>query len=316
MQQRRGRYSGFTLVELLVVIAIVGILVALLLPAVQKARGAARRVDCQNRLKQIALANHNHHDTLRHLPSATNSENELSWIAQILPYMEEGNLLDLVDQDRYWHNRKNDVAEKTPLPQFQCPSLGTALPGFIGTPGSTTFEENSLLRVHYVGIMGAKSGCRLPAAPDIASTYTIQNCDDNPGGWADNGLIYPDSNLNFRRVKDGLTKTMLVGEVSWSGSGPSRTWIVGDSGSGKNVYWVYNAENVMYAMKEAYREMPGERSSGFGNNDTSLGSQHPGGAHIALGDGSVQFLTEDVSVEDVLKPLASRDSGELIGNAF
>jgi len=319
---------GFTLVELLVVIAIIGVLVALLLPAVQAAREAARRTQCSNQLRQVGIACQNHHDTIGHFPSSTTLVSNLSWIAQILPYMEQQNLVNLVDKTVPWHHDNNDIAEQTPLLQFICPSLGPELSAFIGPPGQTAFEQASSLRPHYVAVMGAEFSCPetislSPRIPPQAATYTMANCEDltRIGGWADNGIIFPGSEISFRHITDGSSSTMLVGEVSWSGAGPSRTWIVGNSGGGgtenfSNVTWVYNSKNIQWAMKEANREDPDASPSGFGNNDTSLGSEHPGGAHVAFADGSVQFLNEDASVEDVLYPLASRASGEVIEVSF
>jgi prepilin-type processing-associated H-X9-DG protein len=167
------------------------------------------------------------------------------------------------------------------------------------------------LRASYQGIMGAEYACPLPATvPAPIAAYTMGNCPANArvGGYATNGIIYPDSKINLRRVTDGSSNTIIVGEVSWRGSGPTRTWIVGGLTGGG---WVYAAENVRYPMKEAFRaEPPGE--SGFGNNHTSLGSEHPGGAHVCMADGSVQLLSEDIAVAD-LRPLASRDAGDLEG---
>ncbi len=223
----RNRGKGFTLVELLVVIAIIGILVALLLPAVQAAREAARRTECANRMKQIGLALLNYHDTYKHFPSASDvaGGSQLSWIAQVLPFMEEQNLQDLVDQDQTWNHANNELAEQTPLEQFQCPSVGAELPAFIDVPGANGFVEQSPLRSSYLGIMGAEYACPLPAtirAP--ISGYTVVNCqsDARVGGYATNGLIFPDSKINLRRVTDGSSNTMIVGEVSWRGSGPSQ----------------------------------------------------------------------------------------------
>jgi prepilin-type N-terminal cleavage/methylation domain-containing protein len=155
-----ARKNGFTLVELLVVIAIIGVLVALLLPAVQAAREAARRTDCRNRLRQIALACLNYHDAQGHFPSASaifpgkasagdpRMGTMLSYVAQVLPYVELQSLHSLVDQRRHWDDPQNDKARKTPLPAFHCPSQEELELAYTAPIGSGGTEELSNLRVH------------------------------------------------------------------------------------------------------------------------------------------------------------------------
>jgi prepilin-type processing-associated H-X9-DG protein len=154
-----------------------------------------------------------------------------------------------------------------------------------------------------------------PNAAYPQSGYTIAVCPGtpNPGGWAVNGVIVVRRKINFKRITDGTSKTMLVGEQSWE-CGPQRTWLIGtlDDPAIDVGGWVYNAKNIMFSMHEAKREAPGEAFSGYGNSDTSLGSQHPGGAHILLVDGSVQFLQEDVDLTGVLRAYATRANGEVI----
>ena len=128
----------------------------------------------------------------------------------------------------------------------------------------------------------------------------------NPGYWADNGVILLARKINLKRVTDGTSKTMLIGEQSWT-AGPQRTWIVGTLGDAatSNDGWIYNAKNITWPMNTAFREDPTAAYSGYGNSDTSLGSKHPGGAHVLLVDGSVQFLREDVDLDRVLRAMAT-----------
>ena len=289
--RKRRSLHGFTLVELLVVIAIIGVLVALLLPAVQAAREAARRADCQNRLRQAALACQNHLDARRHFPSASLDGKigayyldvpAISWIAQVLPYMEDEKVLDLVDENNRWQDPENDLAESTPLPQFQCPSTGTAMKTVVDHPSPATVE-GSPLRAHYVAIMGAKHSCPLSATTWPESTYTMEACEPewfpNPsgrsGGLASNGLMYRHSKVGAKKVTDGMSKTMLIGELSWIQSGHIRTWIVGLSHNESS--YIYNAENIAWPMRTAYVDTVATEAL-YKLNDTSLGSEHPGGA--------------------------------------
>ena len=311
---------AFTLVELLVVIAIIGILVALLLPAVQAAREAARRSQCTNQLRQLALACHNHHDAEGRFPSAGDrvilgSQHQatgLSYLGQLLRYVEDENLRDLVDDSAHWNDPINDEAEATVVPLFICPSTGPTLSVFTQSPGNVTeFIDESGLRAQYVGIMGAKAECPLKAGrPYPESGYTIRLCGtggagDKSGGLADNGTIVYDKKVKFKDILDGTSKTMMIAEQSWD-CGPSRTWIVGTLDTNTETHgFLYNSKNVMWPMHTAFRERPGDPIAPYDRNDTSIGSKHPGGANVAMADGSVRFLSDDVELRE-LKALATR----------
>jgi prepilin-type processing-associated H-X9-DG protein len=267
-------------------------------------------------MKQLALACQNHHDTKGYFPSATRDSVQYSYIAQVLPFIESQNLSNLVDLEQPWSAPANEVAEQTPIAQVQCPSIGQEMPTFIELPGQSAYAEQSDLRSHFYAILGAKVSCpeRLNA-PDPLPSYTMKNCEPTTGGWANNGIIFPESKINFRRITDGSSSTMLLGEVSWRDAGPARTWIVGYAGASRS--FVYNAVNLAYPMKQAFRNNAQTGLiGGFGSNDVSLGSEHPGGCHASFADGSVHFLNEDISFEQVLRPLASRQSGEVIPVLF
>ncbi len=305
----RDSSKAFTLVELLVVIAIIGVLVALLLPAVQAAREAARRMQCSNQLRQIGLATQNYHDTNLKLPIASAEGTNISCLAQILPFLEQQSLRDLVNEERSWSHSSNESAKLTLVSVFLCPSTGPDLGAFLTQPGqSSAYVESTPLRAHYFGVMGAKSEhCPIDSStPWPDSGYEFVECNHRSGGYAANGAIALRENVAFNEITDGLSNTMVFAEQSWvspdNGVGPSRVWIVGLSGK-----FVYNAENIFKPMRVAYRDVPGSsnNSSGYFNNDGSMGSEHPGGAHVNLIDGSVQFFNEDIDLR-VLKAYATR----------
>lgn len=314
--------NGFTLVELLVVIAIIGVLVALLLPAIQAAREAARRTQCVNQIRQLGLACHNYHDARTEFPAAgvtvtTGNATGLSWLAHILPHIEGANLRNLVDDTVHWYHANNLTARETVVPVFNCPTAGGELSMYTRGPGETAETIDSPLRVHYVGIMGAKSLCNASDTstkyPETGYTMLIRNDGSGPnvsGGLANNGMIVFNGGVRMKDVSDGTSNTMMIGEYAWE-SGPARAWIVGtlDHNSygpgGANHGWIYAAVNVMWPMHTAFREEPGQQWSGYLGNDVSIGSMHPGGAHVGMGDGSARFLSEEIELAE-LKSLATR----------
>ncbi len=337
--------GGFTLVELLVVIAIIGVLVALLLPAVQAAREAGRRSDCINRLRQLVLAAHNYEAARKVLPShgdvtydGTSWKGALSSQARLLPFMEQHNLLKLVNQNRHWRDPENAVAFRTPLLFLRCPSAKQIQVTYLNVRDTGTEEENSL-QSHYVGIMGARPGPDRDGSVDDwckpssggkggggaltwpETTYTQWACaarsntDGGSGGTAINGVIFPVSKLPLAKITDGTSHTMMFGEMSWE-MGPQEPWIVGSTSKNQTGDFgshgvVYNAKNVRWAIKqEPYLEPDGSTAPGktyVPLTETSLGSDHPGGCHLGMSDGSSFFVRDDVDVA-ILRSMASRES--------
>lgn len=308
------RKKGFTLVELLVVIAIIGILVALLLPAVQAAREAARRTSCNNKIRQATLATILYQESRRHFPPAatilaSGSGRTYSYLALILPYVEKESLRDLLDLELEWTDPQHKVAAETSLDIFRCPSQGSTELMYAYLPGgqSSGLAESNLA-AHYTAVMGAKLGNECPQ--DI---YEI-DCslgDSGGGSPAINGIMYFDTETRLcrtapRHITDGLSKTFILGEMSWD-AGNHRAWIVGRQGS-----YCYSGNNVRYTLKTGARNpQPGSSAARVKANDNSFGSEHPGGCHFSNADGSVRFVSEDTGIE-ILHAFASRNGNEVV----
>jgi prepilin-type N-terminal cleavage/methylation domain-containing protein len=312
---------GFTLIELLVVIAIIGILIALLLPAVNAAREAARRTSCANQIRQAALATINYQSAHKHFPSAcklvrANSTRAHSHVAQILPYIEEEALRQLVKLDYLWTDPENETARETPLPFLKCPSQDSIERMYTPLPPASL--EQGDLAVHYKPVLGAKDvpdDGSDPCPQAATARYPLDCTLSSSGGYAaTSGIMHHDIIVNSTTIKpcktkpkdvtDGLSKTFLLGELSWD-AGYHRAWLVGREGG-----LIYGGANMSYTIKTAARNpQPGSPAIDVDANDNSFGSKHPAGAHFVFADCSTRFFSENTALE-VLKSFATRANGE------
>jgi prepilin-type N-terminal cleavage/methylation domain-containing protein/prepilin-type processing-associated H-X9-DG protein len=317
---------GFTLIELLVVIAIIGILIGLLLPAVQKVREAANRMKCANNLKQLALALHNYHSAHEHLPSGVETNGTgpcptddsqghgfghpgavsagrtgAPWTVMILPYLEDENryrafnvqtglFFGLYPANNYapWTETAQQIERNL---RFECPS----------DPNS----RDGLANCNYMGVMGGGTG---DTDPEVCYTWAGRN------GSA-NGVLYNNSNVRFTDILDGTSNTFMLGESRYQqlygvgyGNSYGGTWASSWYTSGgplnQNLAVVINginssnldpaSTNPQVATHEVYTN--------------TFGSRHTGGCNFALADGSVHFVTQEIDIT-TFRTLGKRADG-------
>ncbi len=296
--------KGFTLVELLVVIAIIGILIALLLPAVQAAREAARRMHCTNNLKQIGLGVQNYASTNRDcLPLGSPDAEAYGLFFKLLPYIEEQAVHDQVDMTLPATDVKNNYVREMVIDTYICPSWSDKTTTKITTPGSYT--QGGLLL--YQGVGGyLRRPFGISAAAGVAS---------NNGDMPFNGMFSWGKKVRLGDVTDGLSSTLLVGEFvqrdadqsSWTSGYPGnvRGWMIGGNWYG---------EPGSYSFKVVSAGVPNQqldRSGGTPFNHLPFGSHHPGGCSFVFGDGSVHFISKDVDPV-TFRYMATRNGGETL----
>lgn len=325
---------GFTLVELLVVIAIIGILVALLLPAVQAAREAARRTQCVNNLRQLGIANQNHVTARKRFPVGGHGCEETGYFEELLPYVEDETIDDqLIKTGTRWsgymtnpHNQ-NLIKSWSP-PYLWCPSSDLPKRLILDQDNTNPRYEGQPMSM-YAAISGATDG-------NINSTIYRDVASCARGIVAQNGIFYAESYTKPAAVIDGLSHTLLMGEQSgWGidirngnqrdirssttdgpfGSTCHETFVSGKPPfkaaqlSGSDIFY-YNLTVVRYPINE--RQWIPVRNAGksdYGELNKPIQSVHPGGANVLLGDASVTFLNESITLE-VLRALACRYDGE------
>ncbi len=300
------RRNAFTLVELLVVIAIIGILIALLLPAVQAAREAARRMSCTNNLKQIGVALHNYHDTHGALPigwlgfDASGNPDFMgtpgwAWGARILPFMEQQALYDsFIDMDLPVTDPVNDQARVAMVSAFICPSdVGEDIFALKDAVDEETEGSNTITRLaksNYPGVFGTQDmhGVCEPGEPGY-------------NGCQGNGMFSLNHSVAFRDITDGLSSTFMVGE-RWS------KWVHSTWTGVVPLGWHAPARIVAVASDE----FPPNSEADVEQQTHNFSSYHPAGANFLLSDGHVQLITETIDLE-VYNALCTRAGGEVAG---
>ena len=329
---------AFTLVELLVVIAIIGILVGLLLPAVQAAREAARRMQCSNNVKQLALAFHNYHDTFRNFPinfawrsrpglgggGPAISDTGKSWLQMTLPFIEQTSLFNSIDfrlglrasggiPGDLAAIERNRLAAATVVSTFLCPSDGQHNEGRLTRRSDTVSANDSWAVTNYKACAGRNWNSGLFNHPN---TLGGRNGGNNDGLNAGNGVLSSNQqNTNpitrMRDLTDGTSNTLIIGEALPQYS----QW---------NWWYNPNAATATTAIPLNFslrRPLPwptcGLAAGNFSRfadcdwpNNYNFNSRHTGGGNFGLGDGGVRFISDSVDTE-LYRSYASISSGEI-----
>jgi len=330
------RLRGFTLIELLVVIAIIAILIGLLLPAVQKVRDAAARMQCQNNMKQLGIALHAFHDANGRMPpgggddsppfgTAANSWGS-SWKVYILPYIEQGNLITKWQYSggSGWMVQNNsDLVNKITIKTYRCPS--STLPDF-HLQNCSQYGTSLQMFTTYVGVAGTTI--------DNPVNTNINCCNGSGPINGGSGILCTNCTTKMTSITDGTSNTILVGEQSdhlrdnnnqpiipgygaLTSQGP-HGWIMGADGGGAigaaNPGRQFNITTVRWLIN--HRGLGNSAANGTNENSGSnfpFTSAHTGGANMLMGDGAVRFLSSTTALA-TLQALGSKDRGEVLPN--
>jgi len=305
----RRQQDGFTLVELLVVIAIIGVLIALLLPAVQQAREAARRMECTNNLKQIELAFHNHHDTFGLFPYSSRKPTEMGsgnfaggaddvwcWGAYILPFIEQSAMYDLLDvgagttitlaHDNTANAAAFEEAIKTPIDGYMCPSdVGSTHLADVYQWSGTGFHNDKFHVFH---------NALTPKEDHITakSNYVVNK-----------NVSERDVQTNFADIVDGTSNTLLVSEHSYDPE------FFLPAANALHVCNGFNGQAKFAPQFNAWRTPNTINDSYASKLGTS--SYHPGGVNAVRCDGSVSFFPDTIAV-GTWRALGTISGGEII----
>ena len=323
MMTTRLRRRGLTLVEMLVTLGIISLLLALLLPSVQRVRSDARQVQCRNNLKQLGLALHNYHDTHRgfppgYSPMSIDSENlwtgayaTYAWGSHLLPYLEESALYGQLDlnltslEDLLADVNRARLAE-TQLGMFRCPNdlaeedfstapINPKLQPLNRDPDQSPATPIYGASASYVGSCGYFAAYH-PGSPEAGTNLASKDELTGPN----NGLFYPASHVRIADITDGSSQTFAVGERAWfMGSAMwigcaniQGAWSGGAGVSLGRVYWRLNEipdpPGILVTPEN------GEWIRGAGTARDGFSSYHIGGANFLMADGSVRFVAENI----------------------
>ena len=351
IHSKRSHWAGFTLVELLVVIAIIGVLVALLLPAVQAAREAARRAQCQNNQRQMALGLINYESSHNELPPAfqyadgenpaTTTKIGINWVISILPFFEQQALFDSFDFKQNISAKINEVPRSQLLSPMLCPSDENNQQPLNTEPRPTDGAPRRL----------GDNWARGNYACNVGNGPTIKDWVNPPGIWGPDSLGWsgPDSHLyrgvmgpnvdsSLKAITDGLSNTMMLAEIRAGLTEADRrgTWALGSAGASVVVWHGYGgdangpnacfrrADDVAGCIPSMQSEYQRQCMSCFDgdqwNDQAAPRSTHPGGVHIGMADGSVRWINDTIETTGTNGPCCSpwdylilSSDGEIVG---
>lgn len=342
--------SAFTLVELLVVIAIIGILVGLLLPAVQAAREAARRMQCSNNVKQLALTIHNFHDANRGFPMGAEFGVGTSWTSLILPYMEQTNSYNILTfqedgggnyqwaiglpgvpgetalNNPAYRLFKNIYVCESKVSSFRCPS--SSFPDQVADISGDNWIVLKRTPINYLGcVTSSLTNDRRPIGgveqiSDLEGIFIQKKNNQRiKGAGSGDGM----TGTNFGGITDGSSNTVAIGECESDLRAVADMGIVRENNAvnfGRKDHWGFGGDDVDTTNQGDMSEHLG--STGVGMNllpvaqgtpafaayEFSFGSRHTGGANFGMGDGSVRFMAQSIDAV-TYKSLGSRNGGEV-----
>lgn len=301
------RLDAFTLVELLVVIAIIGVLIALLLPAVQAAREAARRSQCTNNLKQIALGLHNYHDTYQSLPGGAHCPPEVighchTWVESLFPFIEQGPLYDQIDFSVPNNQGVNSsVLNGKLIGVLMCPSdpdkglfPNSREPGYLPAGGESLGQNYAPSGGPHSACTSnsystAPYACGISERTDCRKKYGLSTRPVSPGMFAMGCVAY-----GFEDCTDGLSNTFLVGEQlpvynSFSMYFHSHGFSLATTNYPPNYH------NIAVECRDKQHCYSSRCNNGSCiHKMAGFKSEHPGGVNVAFGDGSVHFISETI----------------------